>query len=187
MWPLHVHNIMFCQIRYDAELQNYLKMTGLQPSDLVKPRGKKKEPKEKSASSRQGKAHKQNNSAANVITSENTDCTDQNNCGQVMMGGQNISGMANSIDDGCRGVFNGQGEPQSAGTLPPFSQVWSNTEYVSGQDLLAEMAMTSQIVYNHLGENDAQHLMVPDNGQQNQAIYRQVIFNSKSLKCFVHL
>ena len=31
------------QIRYDAEMLDYLKRTGLQPSDLVKPRQRKKD------------------------------------------------------------------------------------------------------------------------------------------------
>ena len=45
--------IFVLQARYDGELQNYLQINGLQPSDLVKPKAKKT-PKEKSQGSSRG-------------------------------------------------------------------------------------------------------------------------------------
>lgn len=126
--------------RYDGEFQNYLRVTGLQASDLIKPRGKKKETKEKHSTSRSARQLEGQDVTSFVPPDQERSAEPQRQSNEVLTGGsgqQNAAFFVNHPD----GVNN---EGISVSSLPPFSQVWSNSEFLTGQDLLTQMVLSGQ-------------------------------------------
>lgn len=128
--------------RYDGELQNYLTANGLQASDLVKPRGKKKDVKDKSPSvpvsaSQVVVSNAPQPADTMILTPEQmaeemarTILESAGMTGDVVTGlgdfGSEVSSNRCAADDGTKGF------------LPHFSQVWSGQEMMfNGTDHMA--------------------------------------------------
>lgn len=137
-------------MRYDDELQSYLKVTGLQASDLSKPKAKKKDTRDKP----QTPLHPTKPQVMSFLTTEQTS-------GTVAAGGHSAEPLATTVaavPGGMNGAalratggfqtVGGVGEDcSSLGTnlstcLPHFSQVWSGQEVYANQQLLAQMGFT---------------------------------------------
>ena len=122
-------------MRYDAELLEYLQRNGLQPSDLIKPRGKKKEAKEKSQAPSRKSSQQQQQKHEGVAAIDPTFTTQDQTPAQAE--GNNFLDLPGSVGvmtGGLAGGYDRQAEvsyedPSGRGMLPPFSQVWS------GQDM----------------------------------------------------
>lgn len=141
--------VYVAQARYDGEFQNYLRVTGLQASDLVKPRAKKKDTKDKqNAASRSAKRQESQVVSSTappeheaVNQESSTKPPRQANDVQTMMSNgqqhQDPAFLVNSHSE--NGV-----KIEGNSSLPPFSQVWSNSEILTGQDLLVQMVLSGQ-------------------------------------------
>lgn len=133
-------------MRYDDELQSYLKMTGLQASDLSKPKAKKKDSREKP----QTPLRPTKPQAMPFVMSEQTSvavaaserASEPLATTVAVPGGMNGAALRTTgfqtvgVGDECSGV----GTNLSA--LPHFSQVWSGQEVYANQQLLAQMGFT---------------------------------------------
>ena len=143
----------YLQAKYDEELQHYLKITGLQASDLVKSKKKKESKKDRAAAQA---------AAQNVAT--------QNSAPQIppqpFMG---IPGMPGATAANVNGPMTlpFQGSPggtQAAaaaamGALPHFSQVWTGQQQYPQQAIA--MATVSPGFANGEGGGGSGEQMVP--------------------------
>lgn len=149
-------------MRYDDELQSYLKLTGLQASDLSKPKAKKKDARDKPQTPlRPTKpqvmpfATVEQTSGAVVAAGEHASAP---LASTVAMPGGGMNG-ASLRATGFQAV--GVGEDCSSlgtnlSTLPHFSQVWSGQEVYANQQLLAQMGFTpGQTIFTSQTMGDA--------------------------------
>lgn len=113
-------------------------MTGLQASDLIKPRGKKKETKH--SISRSARQVESQDVTSFVPPDQERSAEPQRQSNEVLTGtsGQQNTAFFVNHPDGANN------EGVSVSSLPPFSQVWSNSEFLTGQDLLAQMVLSGQ-------------------------------------------
>jgi len=138
---------MSAQIRYDEELRAYLKTNGLHPSDLIKARTKKREPrhdnKHVNANTHSTAAQQHHQQAAATRTAAAASATlSPNNQQQQLTAYQDGS-------TGQRGGSSGNGNNAAAAgasALPNFSQAWAANQSV--QQLLAQMGFSGQIYTN---------------------------------------
>jgi len=120
---------MLLQVRYDGELQNYLVTNGLQASDLVKPRGKKKDVKDKPpaisvANSQNSAANKSRSVEAITLTPEQM----AEEMARTILESAGMAGDVNGLNNFCSEVPSSRCENGTNVFLPHFSQVWSGQE-----------------------------------------------------------
>lgn len=111
-------------MRYDTELQGYLRTNGLQASDLIKPRAKKtaKDP----SPSKKSKSQQPKPSAPSVTTPDQPTVLNHS-----------------SVPQPTPSIYHGPEEVSMV--LPSFGQVWSNADPASHRDLLAQVVYDSHL------------------------------------------
>ena len=144
---------MLLQVRYDGELQNYLVTNGLQASDLVKPRGKKKDIKDKPpavsvATSQNSGTGKSRPVEAITLTPEQM----AEEMARTILESAGMAGDVNGLSNFSSEVPSSQCENDANAFLPHFSQVWSGQELMfNGAE---QMTMTNPVpVSQQLGGN----------------------------------
>lgn len=111
-------------MRYDTELQGYLRTNGLQASDLIKPRAKKtaKDP----SPSKKSKSQQQPKAAAPPTTPDQPTALNHSSVAQPTPAVYHASEEGSMV-------------------LPSFGQVWSNADPSSHRDLLAQVVYDSHL------------------------------------------
>jgi hypothetical protein len=147
------------QARYDGELQTYLKATGLQASDLAKPKGKKPRPaapQTTSAQPRPPQTMTAEGAAVNYVDGLAAPETGGSASGFQPMGGNGIV----------------------TGGLPHFCQVWSGnagSDAYGAEKLLAQMDADGQAALfanQSVTDPDAVLPLPEDVSQQVASLYR---------------
>lgn len=156
-------------------------MTGLQASDLIKPRGKKKETKEKHSISRSARQLESQDVSSFVSPDQERPAEPQRQSNEMLTGGNGQQNTAFFVNHP-NGVNN-----EGVSSLPPFSQVWSNSEFLTGQDLLAQMVLSGQHRQHQVAEPNATRISLDGNAQQLTKSCRYTVidlevFNAVSLK-----
>lgn len=163
-------------MRYDDELQSYLKLTGLQTSDLPKPKAKRKDVRDRPAQSLLRPPVPQvmpfvavEPTAAGAVP-PSCDQTAEATAAAVSAGTNGSASDALraagfqtvAMSGDCSGLGTG------LASLPHFSQVWAGQEMFANQQLLAQIGMAAgQAVY--VGETaDAPGVITMQSQDANQ-------------------
>jgi hypothetical protein len=147
------------QARYDGELQTYLKITGLQASDLAKPKGKKPRPIAQPTASAQPRPQQ-------TLTTDGTAVN-------------YVDGLTASETGGAAAGFQSMGGNGIVpGGLPHFCQVWSGSagpDTYGAEKLLAQMdadGQASLFASQSVTDPDSVLPLPEDVSQQVASLYR---------------
>jgi len=143
--------LLCAQIRYDEELRSYLKTNGLHPSDLIKARTKKKEPRNNDNKHTAANAHHAATQQQQHHQSAAATRTAAASAANLSPTGQLVHALVN-YQDGSQVTAGGQqrnaGAANTGGgasALPNFSQAWAGQPV---QQLLAQMGLAGQVYAN---------------------------------------
>lgn len=143
-------------MRYDDELQSYLKLTGLQTSDLPKPKAKRKDVRDRSLSLLRPTVPQVMPFGAVEPTASAVPLSCEQTAEPLATAAAVSAGANSNASDplhatgfqtvAMSGDCSGLGT--SLRSLPHFSQVWTGQEVFANQQLLAQIGMaTGQAVY----------------------------------------